>query len=201
MKFFSDIKAHDHLVDSGSTPLKCALGPVLVNQLSFLLCNKIKLDCQLMLSFYQDKAESLRAEVKLLLANIAQIVSWLAVTMQAAEDKRRSDEAAAKRKGEEAERKAEADRQASTDKAEAQQKAEAERQAEADRKSAADQAAEDKAAADKAAADKAAADKAAADKAQQQAEQKRKAERESEEKQKAEREAAAEAEKHLEAGK
>lgn len=108
-----------------------------------------------------------------------------APTLQAAEDRLRSDEAATKRKAEEAERKAEADRKAAADKAEDQQKAEAERQAEADRK----------AAADKGAAEKAEHEAEQKRKAEQEAEQNRKDEQEAEQKQKAEAEAAANATK------
>ncbi|KAL3135011.1 hypothetical protein ABBQ32_007959 [Trebouxia sp. C0010 RCD-2024] len=104
---------------------------------------------------------------------------------KAAEDRLRSDEAATKRKAEEAERKAEADRKAAADKAEDQQKAEAERQAEADRK----------AAADKGAAEKAEHEAEQKRKAEQEAEQNRKDEQEAEQKQKAEAEAAANATK------
>ncbi|KAL3146721.1 hypothetical protein ABBQ38_014708 [Trebouxia sp. C0009 RCD-2024] len=109
---------------------------------------------------------------------------------KAAEDRPRSDEAATKRKAEEAERKAEADRKAAADKAEAEQKAEAERQAEADRKAAADQAAADKAGQEAEQKRKAEQEAEQKRKAEQEAEQKRRAEQEAEQKQKAEAEAA-----------
>jgi len=107
--------------------------------------------------------------------------------LQAAEDKCRSDEQA-KRKAEEAERKADADRKDAADQqAEADRKAQAERQAEADQK----------AAADRAAAEKAEQEAEAEAKAEQQAaEQKQQAKQEAEAKTQAEQqEAAAKAEK------
>lgn len=107
--------------------------------------------------------------------------------LQAADDKRRSDEQA-KRKAEEVERKAEADRKDAADQqAEADRKAQTEKQAEADQKAAADRVAAEKA-------EQEAEAKAKAE--QQEAEQKQQANQEAEAKAQAEQqEAAAKAEK------